>query len=132
MKKLMMILMMLVVTLTATSQGLGDSYNDFLNSDTNFEQGLDSDGEGFLSVGTSTTSLKYYFKDGICNYTMFISYSKKNTDEVFNSWVKNVTNQYEAENGYMVYEVDNYAKFIYHYKYKNGRKLYILEAFTTN
>jgi hypothetical protein len=131
MKKIMFLLMMMAITVIGMSQTIGDSYQEFINTG-HYEKGVDDSGNGYLLQSFNEIRFKYYFEDGICDVIMITSTQKNETDEIFNAWIQEVTNQYESESGFNVYVVNNFAKFIYHYKYVNGTKIYILEIFLTN
>ena len=127
MKKLMMILMTMLITVIGMSQTIGDSYKSFISTG-HYEKGIDNDGNGYLVLSSDRISFKYYFEDGICNSIMIVSLYKSETDEIFNSWKINITDQYDSEYGYTVYLVGTLAKIVYRYDYVDGTKVYILET----
>ena len=119
---------MLAVTITATSQGIGDSYSTFMTNGKTYERGTDDNGEFFLRDDVDDVSFKYYFDNGKCTSITILSFNKRNTDILRQILLETkVYRRYKIGNKTVI-ELVSGLKFMYYSKYTSSGTLYIIET----
>jgi hypothetical protein len=127
MKKLMIILMMMLITVMGTSQKLGDSYEEFIKSGKVYKTGTDENGKGYLMETYTNVVSKYYFDDGVCSVAVLMTSNEQFANEVFDRFNKNVVRTYKNNKGLDVYISSDNSKLMYYYRYLNNKKIYIIQ-----